>query len=76
MKFAWRAGYSFLPRVGIQAQRLFAIEGRLDGLGYMVNSEGVEVAAPVVVADHTSDTSPGAALRGSRIVALDFEPVL
>src|SRR5206468_1152475 len=66
--------YSFLGNVGVRAQRFFAIEGRLDGLGYMVNSDGVEAAAPVVVADHTSDTYPGGAMRGSRIVALDFEP--
>jgi hypothetical protein len=72
--FAWKSGYSFLRNVGIRAQRFFAIEGRLDGLGYMVNSDGVEVAAPVVVADHTSDPSPGSAMRGSRMVALAFEP--
>src|SRR5207245_2951699 len=29
MKFAWRAGYSFLRSVGIRAQRFFAIEGHL-----------------------------------------------
>jgi Beta-galactosidase len=73
-KFAWRSGYSFLGNIGVRARRFFAIEGRLDGLGYMVNSDGVEAAAPVVVADHTSDTSSGGAMRGSRIVALDFEP--
>ena len=73
-RFAWRSGYSFLHTPEVQARRFFAIEGRLEGLGYMVNSDGVEVAAPVVVADHTSDTASVNAMTGSRIVALDFEP--
>src|ERR1700730_3968363 len=73
-KFAWRLGYSFLRAPEIRAQRIFAIEGRLDGLGYMVNSEGVEIAAPIIVADHTSDETPGNSMLGSRIVSLDFEP--
>ena len=43
-KFAWRSGYSFLSAPAIHAQRFFAVEGHLDGLGYMVNSEGTEVS--------------------------------
>ncbi len=73
-KFAWRAGYSFLSVPGIQAQRFFAVEGHLDGLGYMVNSEGTEVAAPVIVADHDGIGGRESKMRGARIVALDFEP--
>jgi hypothetical protein len=72
-KFVWRSDYSFLRTPEVRARRFFAVEGRLDGLGYMVNSGGVEVAAPVVVADHTSDTGPENSMIGSRIVALDFE---
>jgi hypothetical protein len=73
-RFEWRFGYSFLPAPVIRAQRFFAVEGHLDGLGYMVNSEGTEVAAPVIVADQTSAVGRENKMRGSRIVSLDFEP--
>jgi hypothetical protein len=65
--FAWRLGYSFLGPVEIRARRFFAVEGELNGLGYIVNSENVEVAAPVIVVE------PGE-MQGSRMVVLDFEP--
>jgi hypothetical protein len=69
VKFAWRFGYSFLRPLQVRARRVFALEGGLNGLGYMVNSEGDEVSAPVVVIDHTADP-----MLGSRAVMLDFEP--
>ncbi|HEX4006821.1 MAG TPA: alpha-amylase family protein [Acidobacteriaceae bacterium] len=62
--FAWRDGYSFLPRLSIRAQHFFAVEGHLDGLGYMIDGTGDKVAAPMIVADYGA----------SRIVALDFDP--
>jgi hypothetical protein len=65
VRFAWRSGYSFLRTPEIRARRFFTLEGRLAGLGYMLNPEGLEVAAPVVVADRAA---------GSRVVLLDFEP--
>lgn len=68
-KFAWKHGYDFPATPHIRARRFFALEGRLDGLGYMVDNEGLLVAAPVIVANH--DSCP---MLGSRIVALDFEP--
>jgi hypothetical protein len=58
-KFEWRSGYSFLDTAQIRASRFFAVEGRLNGLGYMVNSDGGKVAAPVIVADHTNFATPG-----------------
>jgi hypothetical protein len=67
--FAWRFGYGFPKTPQIRARRFFAVEGRLDGLGSMVDSEGLEVAAPVIVANQ--NWGP---MRGSRIVALDFDP--
>ena len=70
VNFAWREGYSFLPRVTVQAQRYFAVEGRLNGLGYVESSDGTKVAAPVIVSDHIG----GHAMPGSRVVALDFDP--
>jgi hypothetical protein len=71
-KFQWRLGYSFLGSEEVHARRFFAVEGRLNGLGYMVNSDAVEVAAPVIVVEKTNMS--GQAMLGSRIVVLDFEP--
>jgi Beta-galactosidase len=68
-EFAWKAGYELGAAPHIRARRFFAVEGRLDGLGYMVDGTGLEVAAPVIV----SDLERGA-MRGSRIVVLDFDP--
>src|SRR5271157_5739316 len=72
--FAWKYGYSFLHAPEIRARRFFATEGRLDGFGYMMDSEGEAVAAPVVVKDHTNIALPAEAMLGSRIVLLDFAP--
>jgi hypothetical protein len=67
-KFSWRDGYQFLPKLNVRAKQFFAVEGRLNGLGYMESADGTKVAAPVIVADHQGGQS------GSRIVALDFDP--
>jgi Beta-galactosidase len=72
--FAWREGYTFLPKVAVRAQRFFAVEGRLNGLGYMVDADGDRVAAPVIVADHLGGGPRGGGMAGSRVVALDFDP--
>ena len=72
--FAWKFGYAFLHVPGIRARRFFATEGRLDGFGYMMDSEGEAVAAPVVVQDHTNVALPAEEMLGSRIVLLDFDP--
>lgn len=69
-RFEWRDGYGFLPKVAVRAQRFFAVEGRLNGVGYMVDADGDRVAAPVIVSDHLRGP-----MRGARIVALDFDPV-
>src|ERR1039458_4304090 len=69
--FHWRQGYSWLPKLEVKAQRFFAVEGRLDGLGYMTDSAGQLVAAPVIVSDHLGGDHR---MLGSRIVALDFDP--
>ena len=68
--FSWREGYTFLPTVVVRAKHFFAVEGQLNGLGYMEDAEGTKVAAPVIVSDHSSDGP----MRGARIVALDFNP--
>ncbi len=72
--FAWKHGYAFGQTSGlrapvIHARRFFAVEGRLDGLGYMVDSTGLLTAAPAIVADY--GWGP---MQGSRVVALDFDP--
>ena len=72
-KFAWKSGYSFLPATMVRARRFFAIQGGLDGLGYMVDAGGARVAAPVIVSDHSRDWQQDPML-GARIVMLDFEP--
>jgi Beta-galactosidase len=79
LKFEWKTGYSFLGKHEIHARRFFTVEGSLNGLGFMVDKDGVAVAAPVIVADHTAvdhfvTDDPGNATLGSRLVALDFEP--
>jgi hypothetical protein len=72
--FHWRNGYSWMPALDLRARRYFAVEGHLDGLGYMTNSDGELVAAPVIVSDHAGD-GPEHRMVGSRIVALDFDPL-
>ena len=66
--FHWRRGYTFLPSTQVRATRIFAQEGRLEGLGYMDANDGTHLAAPVIVADHAG----GSSMPGSRIVALPF----
>jgi hypothetical protein len=68
-RFAWKFGYNFSQTPAIHAQHFFTVEGRLDGLGGMMNASGLEVAAPVIVANHLFGP-----LAGSRVVALDFDP--
>jgi Beta-galactosidase len=63
--FAWKPGYGLGATPKLQADKFFAVEGRLNGLGYMVDSRGGFTAAPVIVIDQPS---------GSRIVCLDFQP--
>jgi hypothetical protein len=72
--FHWRNGYSWMTALDLRARRYFALEGHLDGLGYMTNSGGELVAAPVIVSDHSGD-GPEHRMLGSRIVALDFDPL-
>jgi Beta-galactosidase len=68
-RFAWKSGYDFPQTPQVHAQRFFAVEGRLDGLGYMVEAGDRLTAAPVIVADHAFGP-----MQGSRVVALDFDP--
>ncbi|UWZ81733.1 beta-galactosidase [Occallatibacter riparius] len=68
-QFKWRDGYALGAAPKIRARKFFAVEGHLDGLGYMADKDGLLVAAPVIVDDHVEG-----AMSGSRIVALDIEP--
>jgi hypothetical protein len=63
-QFRWRDGYALGVTKHLHARRYFSVEGNLDGLGYMADSEGQLVAAPVIAANHGT----------ARIVALDFDP--
>ena len=68
--FQWRPGYTFLQATTVKATKIFAEEGRLQGLGYLDSDDGTHLAAPVIYADHGG----GTATAGSRIVALPFLP--
>ena len=67
--FHWRPGYDFLSATEISATRVFAEEGRLQGVGYLDADDGTHLAAPVIVIDHAAG-----AMTGSRIVARPFTP--
>ena len=68
--FEWRSGYTFMPKTGVRIAKIFAEEGRLQGLGYLDAEDGTHLAAPVIYADH----GVGSNMAGSRIVALPFTP--
>jgi hypothetical protein len=70
LHFHWRAGYEFLTRLQVKAAKVFAEEGRLQGLGYLDEQDGTHLAAPVIVLDQHGISS----MAGSRIVALPFVP--
>jgi hypothetical protein len=79
-KFAWRDGYADGPEPTLKAKHFYAVEGRLDGLGYMVAGDGQKVAAPVIFGAHFdwNGRRPGASeapAMAGRFVALDFDPV-
>ena len=59
-----------MPKLAVRAQKVFAEEGRLQGLGYLDLEDGTHLAAPVIYADH----AVGTRMAGSRIVALPFTP--
>jgi hypothetical protein len=71
--FVWRHGYEFLPALQVHADKFFAVEGRLNGLGYMQGRDGALLAAPVIVADRVLQSGTTGA-RPSRAVMLDFDP--
>jgi truncated hemoglobin YjbI len=58
---------------GIQAKRVFVIEGASHGLVYLQDSVGERVVAPVVATDFTS-LEGETRLLGSRVVMFNFEP--
>ena len=66
--FAWRNGYSFLPKLSVQAETVFTEEGHLQGLGYLDAADGTHLASPIIVSDHVGT------LPGTRVVALPFTP--
>jgi len=64
-QFKWKSGYSFGAVPQIKAEKFFTMEGRLNGLGYMVDPSGTLVAAPIIVLDRPNH---------GRVIALDFQP--
>jgi len=80
--FAWRPGYAEPGTPpDVRADRFFAEEGKLNGLGYMQDRNGLRLAAPVIFLDRSidrsikdGDSAPAELDHQSRIVALDFDP--
>jgi hypothetical protein len=68
LHFAWRNGYDFLPRLSLKPTRVFVVEGRLNGLGYLDGPDGTHLASPVIVSDHLG----GERMNGTRVVVLPF----
>ena len=69
-RFEWKPGYAFGAIPQIKAEKFFTMEGHLNGLGYMIDTSGTLVAAPVIVFDRTNHGT----MPASRIVILDFQP--
>lgn len=70
--FAWKTGYPFLPTPKLDARKLFVLEGRgINGLGYLQNSDGERIAAPVAVSSHIGPMA--GEMLGSRWIFLDFD---
>ncbi|MGC9996577.1 MAG: alpha-amylase family protein [Terriglobia bacterium] len=72
LEFAWKD--ATLSGGEVRAKRVFVLEGVSRGLGYLQDSAGERVAAPVVATDFASLEGEAEAKLGSRIVMLDFEP--
>lgn len=68
-RFSWRSGFDLGEAPSVRAKQIFTVEGNLEGLGYMTDPSGVDVAAPVILSDHHFENGPTA-----RIVALNFDP--
>jgi len=71
LKFVWKD--ATLSGGDVQAKRVFVVERVGRGLGYLQDSAGERVAAPVVATDFTS-LEGETRLLGARVVMLNFEP--
>jgi len=72
LKFTWKD--ATLSGGDVEAKRVFVIEEVSRGLGYLQNSAGERVAAPVVATDFTDPENAEKGIGGARIVMLGFEP--
>lgn len=72
LKFTWKD--ATFRDGDVQAQRVFVIEGVSRGLGYLQDSAGERLAAPVVATDFTSLEGESNGLLGGRVVMLSFQP--
>ena len=72
LEFGWKD--ATLSGGDVRAKRVFVIEGVSRGLGYLQDSAGELVAAPVVETDFGSLEGEAEAKLGSRVVMLNFEP--
>lgn len=77
VSFAWDEGFAFPGPTELHARRVFVAapggsRGAYRGLGFMLNSEGERIAAPVVEEDYISQDEGD--LKGARFIFLNFEP--
>jgi len=72
LKFAWKD--DTFSSGGVEAKRVFVLEGVSRGLGYLEDPAGERVAAPVVATDFTNAEGGAYGLPGARVVMLGFEP--
>jgi len=72
LKFAWKD--ATFSGGDVEVKRVFVIESVSRGLGYLQNSAGERLAAPVVATDFTRLEGEAKGLLGARVVMLGFEP--
>ena len=77
VSFEWDEGVTFPAHIELRARRVFVAApgesgGAYRGLGFLLNSSGERIAAPVVQEDYISQSEGD--LRGARLVFLNFDP--
>lgn len=78
-RFVWDGSAPSFHRIQLHPRRVYVLAmengGGYHGIGYMLDSEGARVAAPVTADDFLSlRPESDAALRGDRCVFLNFDP--
>ena len=77
VSFAWDEGFAYPGPAELRAKRVFVTalgwgRGAYRGLGFLLNSDGERIAAPVVEEDYISQGEGD--LKGARLIFLNFDP--